>query len=99
MHRDNAHNSLRLRSTLSAGSGATVDLIDTRQVSRIDRVSANLRPKWPDVYQASAYDDQFVIDGNSTLGDELANKHFDAVICTVRRRRADLRAHHRFSPE
>ena len=37
----------------------------------------------PDAYFASAYDDKFVIDGNSTLGDELAAKYFDAVIIPV----------------
>src|SRR5215211_1437986 len=39
------------------GFGATVDLIDTRQVSRGDRV-AQLAEQHPDAYIASAYDDQ-----------------------------------------
>jgi threonine dehydratase len=34
-------------------------------------------------YVASAYDDQFVIDGNSTLGDEIAERGFDAVVVPV----------------
>jgi threonine dehydratase len=32
----------------------------------------------PDAYFASAYDDLFVIEGNSTLGDEIAQQNFDA---------------------
>ena len=74
--------SARVKIDAVRGFGATVDLIDTRQVSRIDRVSA-LAAEMDDVYRASPYDDQFVIDGNSTLGDELASKHFDAVIAPV----------------
>jgi len=64
------------------GFGATVDLIDTRTVSRSDRV-AQLAEDMPDPYIASAYDDQLVIDGNATLGEELAAKNFDAVIVPV----------------
>jgi len=64
------------------GFGATVDLIDTKTVSRNDRV-AQLADKMSDPYIASAYDDQFVIDGNATLGDELAERDFDAVIVPV----------------
>jgi threonine dehydratase len=37
----------------------------------------------PDVYIASAYDDLHVIEGNATLGYELAAKDFDAVIVPV----------------
>lgn len=64
------------------GFGATVDLIDTRQVNRSDRV-VQLAEQHPDAYIASAYDDQLVIDGNSTLGEELAEKNFDVVIVPV----------------
>ena len=64
------------------GFGATVDLIDTKTVSRSDRV-AQLADKMSDPYVASAYDDQFVIDGNATLGEELAVRNFDAVIVPV----------------
>lgn len=62
--------------------GATVDLVDTTKIGRNERV-AQLAAEMPDAYFASAYDDQFVIDGNSTLGDELAKKDFDAVISPV----------------
>lgn len=64
--------------------GATVDLVDTRKIGRSERV-AQLAEKMPDAYRASAYDDLFVIEGNATLGDEIANytKDFDAVISPV----------------
>lgn len=64
--------------------GATTDLIDTTVISREDRV-AQLVAEHPDAYVASAYDDEFVIDGNSTLGTELAAVPggFDAVIAPI----------------
>ncbi len=62
--------------------GAIVDLIDTRSVGRAARVS-QLAESMTDVYIASAYDDLHVIEGNATLGDELAAKDFDAVIVPV----------------
>lgn len=61
---------------------ATVDLIDVAKVGRSERV-AQLAKEIPDAYIASPYDDEFVIDGNSTLGDELAGKGFDVVIVPV----------------
>ena len=62
--------------------GATVDLIDTKTVGRNERV-AQLSAEMPDAYIASAYDDLHVIEGNSTLGDELSQKDFDAVIVPI----------------
>lgn len=64
------------------GFGATVDLVDTSKVGRNERV-AQLAAEMPEAYYASAYDDQHVIDGNSTLGDELAGHGFDVVIVPV----------------
>lgn len=64
------------------GFGAAVDLIDTKSVGRAQRI-AQLREEMPDAYFASPYDDQFVIDGNATLADELAGMNFDAVIVPV----------------
>src|SRR5207237_3289131 len=46
-------------------------LIDVRQISRAERV-AELARDDPRAYVASAYDDPFVIEGNATLGAELA---------------------------
>lgn len=64
------------------GFGATVDLIDTKKVGRNERVS-ELAAQMPDAYHASAYDDEWVIAGNSTLGDELAGRGFDVVLVPV----------------
>lgn len=62
--------------------GATVDLVDTKKIGRNERV-AQLAAQMPDAYYASAYDDKFVIEGNSTLGDELSAKDFNVVISPV----------------
>ena len=62
--------------------GAEADLINTREVSRTTRL-AQLADERPDAYLASAFDDQLVIDGNSTLGDELAQYDFDAIVIPV----------------
>ncbi len=75
-------NSARVKIEAVKNYGATVDLIDTKIVGRGARV-AQLAAQMPDFYVASAYDDLFVIDGNSTLGDELAGKDFDVVISPV----------------
>src|SRR5262249_54303228 len=47
------------------GYGATVDLIDTTRIGRSERM-AELAKHIPDAYFASAYDDDLVIQGNST---------------------------------
>lgn len=64
--------------------GATVDLIDTKKVGREERVNQIL-DTMPNAYRASAYDDLFVIEGNSSLAAELAgySKDFDAVVVPV----------------
>src|SRR5436190_18080574 len=62
--------------------GATVDLIDIAKVSRNSRVD-ELRSQLPDAYYASPYDDQFVIDGNATMGEEIAAHDFDVVIVPI----------------
>jgi threonine dehydratase len=62
--------------------GAVVDLVDTNKLGRNERV-AQLASTMPDAYFASAYDDRLVIDGNATLGDELAGKDFDIVVSPV----------------
>ena len=62
--------------------GATVDLIDVRSVGRLERLE-QLRAAAPDAYIASPYDDHLVIEGNSTLGDELAEHDFDCVVVPV----------------
>src|SRR5580765_5140978 len=61
---------------------AIVELIDVTKVSRSERISQIATEK-PDAYFASPYDDDFVIQGNSTLGDELAIEDFDIVVVPV----------------
>jgi threonine dehydratase len=64
--------------------GGTVDLIDVREISRAARV-AELAEADQDAYVASAYDDPLVIEGNASLGAELAAvpDRFDEVIAPV----------------
>lgn len=62
--------------------GATVDLIDTGKIGRNERV-AQIAAEMPAAYYASAYDDALVIEGNSTLGDELAARNFDVIISPI----------------
>jgi threonine dehydratase len=64
--------------------GGVVDLIDVRVKSRAACVR-ELADQHPDVYIASAYDDRLVIEGNATLGRELAAAAppFDAVVVPV----------------
>jgi threonine dehydratase len=64
--------------------GGTVDLIDVRRVSRADRIR-ELADRHPDAYVASAYDDPWVIEGNSSLGIELAAtpRPFDWVVAPI----------------
>src|SRR5437763_7080950 len=64
--------------------GGTVDLIDVREISRAARVAA-LAEENPDAYVASAYDDPLVIEGNASLGAEMAAlpREFDYVIAPV----------------
>ena len=64
-------NSARVKVDAVLAYGGRVDLVDTTKVKRAIRV-AQLAAENPDAYIASAYDDPYVIAGNSTLGDELA---------------------------
>src|SRR5258708_2516782 len=60
------------------GYGATDALVDTTKICRNVPV-AQLREQRPDAYFASAYDDKLVIEGNASLGGELARRDFDVV--------------------
>jgi threo-3-hydroxy-L-aspartate ammonia-lyase len=62
--------------------GAVVDLVDTTRVGRNERVS-QIAAQMPEAYFASAYDDKLVIEGNASLGDELAALDVDAVVVPV----------------
>ncbi len=75
-------NSAQVKVDAVRSYGAVADLIDVNVVSRTERL-AQLAAERPDAYLASAFDDQLVIDGNSTLGDELAEHDFDTVIIPI----------------
>ena len=74
--------SARVKIDAVRGYGATVDLVDTTKIGRNERV-AQLAGQMPYAYFASAYDDKFVIEGNASLGDEIAARDFDVVITPV----------------
>ena len=64
--------------------GATVDLINVRQISRNERVQ-RLAAESGEAYVASGFDDPLVIDGNASLGDELIalGRAFAAIVVPV----------------
>jgi threonine dehydratase len=64
--------------------GATVDLINVREISRSERVR-QLAAESGEAYVASGYDDPLVIDGNASLGDELIalGRAFEAIVVPV----------------
>ena len=76
------HDSARVKVEAVRDYGATVDLIEVREISRSERVQQLAGEA---SYVASAYDDPLVIDGNASLGDELLalGRRFDAVIVPV----------------
>ncbi len=75
-------NSAKVKVDAVRNYGAVADLIDTKKVGRVERVS-QLMAEFPVAYRASAYDDLFVIDGNATVGVELAEKNFDVIIVPI----------------
>jgi threonine dehydratase len=64
--------------------GGEVDLIDVSIKSRAARVE-ELARETPDAYVASAYDDSLVIEGNASLGRELATsrRDFQTIVAPV----------------
>lgn len=64
--------------------GGEVVFVDTRETTRAARV-AEVAAIHPEAYVASAYDDDLVIAGNSTLGEELArlSEGFDRVLAPI----------------
>jgi threonine dehydratase len=62
--------------------GGAVEPVDVKVKSRAERVE-ELHREHPEAYVASAYDDPLVIEGNSTLGEELAAKGFEDVVVPV----------------
>ena len=77
------HNSVAVKVDAVRSYGATVDLVNTVEMSRAGRVQ-QLSDEQPDAYVASAYDDPLVIEGNSSLGTEIAARGgIDCVIAPV----------------
>ncbi len=77
-------NSAQVKVDAVRAYGGKVELIDVKVKSRWDRVW-ELSKEHPEAYVASPYDDPFVIEGNSSLGRELAelDYDFDCVIVPV----------------
>ncbi|HEY8309622.1 MAG TPA: threonine/serine dehydratase [Gemmatimonadaceae bacterium] len=77
-------NSARVKIEAVQSYGAATELVDTTKVTREARV-AELAKQHPEAYVASAYDDPLDIDGNASLGYELARTPyaFDAIIVPV----------------
>ena len=65
-------------------NGATIELVDTTRLSRMDRVRQLLAAR-PGSFYAPAYDHPSVVAGNSTLGQEIFTKlaDVDAVVVPV----------------
>ena len=78
------HNSAQVKVEAVREYGATVDLINVRDVSRSERVR-QLAAESGDAYVASGYDDPLVIEGNASLGKELLalGRRLDAIIVPV----------------
>jgi threonine dehydratase len=62
--------------------GGTVEPVDVRVKSRAERV-AELAREHPEAFVSSAYDHPLVIQGNASLGRELAPLDFDVVVVPV----------------
>lgn len=77
-------NSARVKVEAVKRYGGQVDMIDVRQKPRAERV-AELAAEHPEAYVASSYDDPLVIEGNATLGAEIAEsgRGFDMVVVPV----------------
>jgi threonine dehydratase len=77
-------NSARVKIEAVGEYGGAVDLVDVNAKSRASRV-AELARENPDAYVASAYDDPLVIEGNASLGLEIAasGRRFDFIVAPV----------------
>lgn len=75
--------SARVKVAAVQGYGGNADLIDTRQISRAERVR-QLLSEQEGAFQANAYDDYRVVVGNSTLGREVLRADaFDVLVVPV----------------
>ncbi|HEX5412149.1 MAG TPA: threonine/serine dehydratase [Terriglobia bacterium] len=77
-------NSSKVKVDAVRGYGGKVELVDVTAQSRWDRVW-ELAKEHPDAYVASPYDDPYVIEGNSSLGRELAalDYELDGVVVPI----------------
>lgn len=64
--------------------GAHIEFVDTSKKSRAERL-AEIAEENTDAYITNAYDNELIIEGNKTLGQEIAiyKKHFDYVISPI----------------
>jgi threo-3-hydroxy-L-aspartate ammonia-lyase len=64
--------------------GGKVELVDTNKISRMEKVR-QLSSEFPEAYISSAYDHPLIIEGNASLGLELANMQetFDVIAVPV----------------
>ena len=78
------HDSAQVKVEAVRDYGATVDLINVREISRSERVQ-QLAGESGEAYIASGYDDPLVIEGNASLGEELLalGRGFDAIVVPV----------------
>jgi threonine dehydratase len=78
------HDSAQVKVDAVRDYGATVDLINVREISRNERVQ-QLAAESGEAYVASGFDDPLVINGNASLGDELIalGRAFDAIVVPV----------------
>lgn len=77
-------NSAKVKIDATRDYGATVDLVDTKIKSRAQRV-AELASEYSGSRVCSAYDDPFVIEGNASLGLELAelDQSIDSIVVPI----------------
>lgn len=78
------HNSASVKVEAVKSFGGTVELVDVKVKTRASRV-AELSAQYPDAEVLSAFDHDHVIAGNSTLGNEIAQRasDFDYVIAPM----------------
>ncbi len=77
-------NSAQVKVEAVKNYGAAVDLLDIKTTSRFERVK-QLAAENPEAYVSNAYDDPLIIEGNASLGDELAalDRNFDCVVVPI----------------
>ncbi len=64
--------------------GMQIEFVDTAKKGRAERL-AELAKEFPEAYVTNAYDNAFIIEGNTSLGEEIAayHEHFDYIISPI----------------